>query len=292
MNAKLPSILLFVLLLMMLPSIHVPAMEQDWSQQFQQQVQHWISDLAAKDKQFKTWQDAKPTVQALGPGSHQWLITLSAKGKNVGYLVVAEAPESKGNLAKFVLLEYGLGEFILFDDAFAPQNIAAEPVYDGFSSYWRVAQHGGDLYVNAKTGERYPAALTPDPSVVNTLSLQEVINPGQQLTASTTLEENETDPFDDISWIGAGPLRTEGEGDKPWMKLMQAGDAPSHPVVVSASLFHDEVMAPYSVGTIHVWSDRLAYIGVWDEGLRFLPYSYVNRVGKIIIPPEQQKGVS
>lgn len=254
----------------------------DWNQQFQQQITHWIADLSAKDEQFAVWKGARTEVQGLGVHSRQWLVRLSKEGNYVGYLIVGEEPEPVTSAAKpaFVLLEYGLGEFILFHDAFAPLPIAAEPVYDGFASHWEVTlDDQQQQYIDAKTGERYPSTINRSPALVMpTLSANDVIRPDGSLTHQRVLSRTETDPFDRIDWVQAAPLAID-ERDG-WKTLL---DSQQQRYVVIASLFHDQVFAPFPVGTIHVWDDSIAYIGVWDEGLRFLPISYVTKVGDVVV---------
>jgi hypothetical protein len=253
----------------------------DWNRQFHRQIAHWIEDLAAKDEQFAVWKGAETDVQGLGVHSRQWLVRLSKAGSYVGYLVVGEAPEPPSSADKpaFVLLEYGLGEFILFHDAFAPLPIAAEPVYDGFASHWEVTLADQDQqFIDAKTGEKYPSTINRTPALVMpTLSARDLVRPDGSLTRQRTLTREESDPFDRIDWVKAAPLAIdEREG---WRTLLN--DQRQRYVVV-ASLFQDQVCAPFTVGTIHVWDDSVAYIGVWDEGLRFLPITYVTKVGSLV----------
>ncbi len=271
------------LLLIGLQPFAAHAEDQDWTQRFQQQIHNWVHELVNKDKEFSDWKDASIQMQSLGPNSRQWLVTLSKAGKSVGYLVVGETPvQPNGKPAKpsFVLLEYGTGEFVLFDDAFAPKHVAAEPVYDGFASYWLIATHDSAEYVDAKTGERYPSVTRPDAPVMPTLRSDELAGAQQHLGGLYTLSAEPGDPFDRVDWLTAKPMETGKQDRTAWKRLCQASQ--TTPVVITASLFQDEVMAPFSVGAVHVWGDDVAYIGVWDEGLRFLPYAYVNKVAKLI----------
>ncbi|UFJ42948.1 hypothetical protein LOK74_10830 [Brevibacillus humidisoli] len=257
--------------------------DSNWNSHFQQQIKHWIEDLSSKDEKFAVWKGARTEVQALGVHSRQWLIRLSKEDSYVGYLVVGEAPDpdlqQPPEKPTFVLLEYGLGEFILFHDAFAPLQIAAEPVYDGFASHWEVAldaQH--QQYIDAKTGEKYPSTVEdPPPLVMPTLPSKELIRSDGLLTRHHTVSQEATDPFDRIDWVKAAPLATDESGG--WRGLWQNKE---QRIVVTASLFQNQVFAPFTVGSIHVWNDSIAYIGVWDEGLRYLPASYVTKVGKLV----------
>ncbi|MDF2680698.1 MAG: hypothetical protein K0R47_1888 [Brevibacillus sp.] len=247
--------------------------EMSWTKQFQTQIHSWIDTLALRDAGFKQWQNAKTDVQTLGANQHQWLVSITQSGKQVGYLVVGELPSPKG-AEKFVLLEYGVGEYILFDDAFAPREIAAEPVYDGFASHWLLTQSPASQMVNAKTGESYPANFTANDPVMNTLSADELVHDGERLTQTRVLTQNEVSPFDQISWVHDLYDAT----DVTWSQLWQQKE--SNPITLTVPMHHSQVLAPFVVSSLHLWNDQYAYVGVWDEGLRFVPYSYAHKVGQ------------
>lgn len=82
---------------------------ETWRDSFQQHIEQWVTELAQQDPRFSTFAEATYKYEGLGPNSKQWLITFSKDELNVGYMVVGEDPSG------FVLLEYGLGEYVLFD---------------------------------------------------------------------------------------------------------------------------------------------------------------------------------
>ncbi|GEB31583.1 hypothetical protein BPA01_11630 [Brevibacillus parabrevis] len=266
-----------VLLSFVLISWPVHAEEQGgWEKAFQAQIQTWMKELASRDPQFKEWQKADTEVQTLGPNQHQWLVSIKKADKQVGYLVVGETVESNVP-EKFVLLEYGVGEYILFDDAFAPREIAAEPVYDGFASHWLIARQSSAQMVNAKTGEAYPASFAANEPTV----LQNLVQTGQKLTQTRTLQSAQTDPFDQIGWFN----QMQRGSAVTWSELWQQQNNAS--VTLTVSLYHAQVLAPYAVGSLHLWNDQSAYVGVWDEGLRFVPYVYADKIGKFYVSSPQ-----
>ncbi|MFD2371931.1 hypothetical protein ACFSO0_18555 [Brevibacillus sp. GCM10020057] len=269
-----------VVLSLLLLTVPVYAQEEaDWNLQFQKQIHSWMDALSMRDSQFKQWKNAKTDVQTLGANQHQWLVSITQSGKQVGYLVVGELPSPKG-AEKFVLLEYGLGEYILFDDAFAPREIAAEPVYDGFASHWLLTQSPNTQLVNAKTGEFYPAEFSASEPVMETLPPDELVQEGQELTQTKVLKPQESSPFDQIGWVHDLSEAT-ARSDVTWPQLWeQQGD---EPVTLTVPLYHAQVLAPFVVGSLHLWNDQHAYVGVWDEGLRFVPYTYARRVGQFHI---------
>ncbi|MGD8191601.1 hypothetical protein ACQCN2_16595 [Brevibacillus ginsengisoli] len=259
----------------------VSAEEKTWTVAFSQQINVWIKELSTADHQFDDWKGAKTSVQTLGPNSMQWLVTLSARDKQVGYMVVAEEKQRKEQQSpQFVLMEYGLGEFVLFNDTIAPRQKGALPIYDGFASYWKFDQNGLPQYVDAKTGEHYPSMFQPDKGIMETLSQEDLALAGFPLTKTSTLQQVETDPFDTIDWMQAQPIKTTETTPALWEHF--ANTTTKKSFVVTASLFQDEVLAPFTVGSVHVWGDKTLYIGVWDEGLRYLPSAYITKVGKIV----------
>ncbi|MED3498100.1 hypothetical protein P4479_06440 [Brevibacillus agri] len=255
--------------------------EESWDREFHAQIQTWMNELANRDPQFKEWQKADTEVQTLGPNQHQWLVSIKKTDRQVGYLVVGEAVEAPAQ-EKFVLLEYGVGEYILFDDAFAPREIAAEPVYDGFASHWLIARQSSPQLVNAKTGEAYPASFAANEPVFRSLAAQNLVQTGQRLTETRILQGTQRDPFDQIGWVS----QLYGDSAISWPQLwQQQSDAP---VTLTVPLYHSQVLAPFVVGSLHLWNDQNAYVGVWDEGLRFVPYAYADKVGKFYVAGQPQ----
>nr|WP_217437932.1 hypothetical protein [Brevibacillus sp. HB1.1] len=260
--------------------LSLPAFAQDeasWDKQFQAQIREWMDAIASRDPQFKQWQDAKTDVQTLGAGQHQWLVSIKKADKQVGYLVIGESPDSTSH-EKFVLLEYGVGEYILFDDAFAPKEIAAEPVYDGFASYWLITQKSDTQMVNAKTGEMYPTSFQISEPTVDAFAGEKLIQNGQRLTQMRILNAAEADPFDHIGWVSQ---MSTTDTDVSWNQLWQQDY--TSPVTLAVPIHQSQVLAPFVVGSLHLWNDQNAYVGVWDEGLRFVPYSYAHRVGRFFV---------
>lgn len=249
--------------------------ENSWDKQFQAQIAEWMKAIADRDPQFKPWQNARTEVQSLGANQHQWLVSIKKAGNQVGYLVVGETPESNTH-PKFVLLEYGVGEYILFDEAFAPKQIAAEPVYDGFASHWLIAKNPSSQMINAKTGESYPTAFTANDPVMKSLAADELVHAGQRLTQTRLLQQSGMDPFDQIGWVHN--LYANPNSNMTWKQLWQ--QQVNDRVTLTVPLHHSQVLAPFVVGSLHLWNDQNAYVGVWDEGLRFVPYTYANRVGQ------------
>lgn len=131
------------------------------------QIQTWMDELA-KQKPFAAWSGAEFTVEALGPGTHSWYVSISAGGNIVGYMIV-HATESGG----FTLGEYGAGKRPLFDSETLKLSLVrqgviaadsgqtsfrAERLYvSGVLAVWRIVTADLEvLYADAATGDILP----------------------------------------------------------------------------------------------------------------------------------------
>ncbi|NGQ94749.1 hypothetical protein G3578_06070 [Brevibacillus sp. SYP-B805] len=273
--------LLLVVLLLLLHAQTAGA-EGTWQGTLTKNIQQWIQTISRQDPQFAAWKRADTEIRALGVNQHQWLVTVREDGRQVGYLVVGEVDTAaSGSGPVFALLEYGAGAYILFDEAIAPDDGTAVPVYDGFASFWQVTDKEQTRYVDAKTGERYPEGFLPDPPTMGSVEPDGLVTAEKKLTAARVLTAQETNPFDRIDWVMKAADKTrDSSRDDAWQTLTQP--SAHQPAILTVSLFHDQVTAPFTIGSVHLWSDEAAYVGVWDEGLRFLPISYVRQVGTLI----------
>lgn len=248
-----------------------------WSQILQKQVSAWIEQLSQEDSAFDEWKKAKTTMQTLGAGQHQWLVHIVKGKKPVGYLVVGEIPD-KSDDPQFALLEYGLGEYALFDPALAPTD-DAQMVYDGLSSRWEYRGEGNQLQsVNAMTGERYPAGFTENGSILSTFDEDEMIVDRARLVQSKhfQLTAEDVDPFSQITWL---THKTDADDSSlTFAQLLDESDKARF--ILETSQYQGQVLSPYTVSAVHLWEGHIAYIGVWDEGLRFLPFAYAEKAGQ------------
>ncbi|WP_134683137.1 hypothetical protein [Brevibacillus migulae] len=280
--------MLLLLFTLLLPATAPSAIAKGpWDDQLQQDIAQWMRTISAQDAGFASWRNATPTVRTLGTNQHQWLVTLTTQGKEVGYMVVAELPEKTDNKNTadaqkfvFVLLEYGSGEYLLFDETLAPPDEDAVPVYDGFSSFWKVNKEKVTHYIDAKTGERYPTTFQPDPEMIVRMDPRDLATAEKRLVQQRSFSSVEENPFDHIDWLPAALAEPPTRTAVSWKSLMDRQEPRS--AVLTVSLFHDQVTSPFSIGSVHVWNEDVAYVGIWNEGLRFLPFSYASEVGRIV----------
>jgi len=269
--------LVMMLMLCALPG-HIVAQET-WSKQLEEQVKAWANELARHDQRFQVWPESRLEWKPLGANQHQWLVVFRAD-KPLGYMIVGEVPHGESRQAPvFALLEYGLGEYVLFDERLAP-NEPAEAIYDGFASRWQVSTAAAApvRLVNAKTGEVYPAGFLPDPPAVQSLPASELVTAGKQLLQAHVFARQEGHPFDRIGWMRKHPLAVKS-AQELWAQLIQQSRGET---ILQVSLYGEQVTAPFLLGSLHLWSGQVGYAGVWEDGLRFLPVAYTNRIGSWI----------
>ncbi|MBO9596292.1 MAG: hypothetical protein J7559_00490 [Cohnella sp.] len=129
------------------------------------QIAEWV-DALSKQKPFAAWQTADPQIEALGPGTHSWLVLFTEAGKNIGYMVVNAALDGT-----FKLGEYGLGPYPLFSYELLKQSLingglissnepmpaAVAKIYvHPFAAAWEVKIGEDTYYLDAKTAEQLP----------------------------------------------------------------------------------------------------------------------------------------
>lgn len=129
------------------------------------QIATWVDSLS-KQKPFAEWHGADPQIEALGPGTHSWLVLFSREGRHIGYMVVNAVMDGT-----FKLGEYGLGDFPLFSydllreslvnggfitsDDPSPPLVTKRYVHP-FAAAWEVTIGPDTYWFDAKTAEQLP----------------------------------------------------------------------------------------------------------------------------------------
>lgn len=142
-----------------------PAAPAKMPSKLERQVADWVGALS-KQKPFAAWHGADPQIEALGPGTHSWLVLFTKEGKNIGYMVVNAALDGT-----FKLGEYGLGPYPLFSYELLKQSLengglltsdlpmpaAVRKIYvHPFAAAWEVTIGGDTYWLDAKTAELLP----------------------------------------------------------------------------------------------------------------------------------------
>ncbi|XID93981.1 hypothetical protein ACF3MZ_05515 [Paenibacillaceae bacterium WGS1546] len=131
----------------------------------ERQVYEWVERLAER-KPFQAWLSADPQIEALGPGTHSWLVLFTKEGREVGYMIVHAVTDGS-----FELGEYGTGPYPLFSrqllersllesglvtaDRLA-ETVAVKRYVHPFAAAWEVADGDETYWLDAKTAEQLP----------------------------------------------------------------------------------------------------------------------------------------
>jgi len=257
----------------------------------ERQIGVWAKALGARPG-FERFAAAKPKIGPLGPGTHGWLVVFEDQNGTVGYMVV-HAVRDGG----FALTEYGLGEAPLYSADLLRQGLArlglvddegnnvsaASPAIERryahpLGAAWRVETEDGIFYLDAKTGEELPAddRFWSEAEPEAAACLEERL-PGGARPSGKIVREAEVEPFDPYGrfpWITRRPLAWT---DADFAALLGGGSE----LRLVAERFGGAFLYVLPVVAWHEWEDGTAYIGVDQEGLRFMPAACLEPVARL-----------
>lgn len=186
----------------------------------------------AQTEPFTAWASAKTVIEPLGPGTHSWLVSVTAKGagepqaegnppqasQQRGYLIIS-ATES----GEYKLVEYGVGENSVFSRSLleaalqdsgltGASRLTAVPLYAGPAlAEWmvRLPDSAGPQFIGAADGEWLPeTAESWDRQAAGYKaprqaagSSQSGYTPGRIVYTSSRF-----DPYDNLLWMTGKPL--------------------------------------------------------------------------------------
>lgn len=238
---------------------HEIKVEHQWEDKFHQQVQGWIKQISAREPNFNTWEAAKWESFPFGPGSKQWIILILDKGEEIGYLIIGE---ENGEL---LLIEYGKSEGAVLSQAVEKEELAEEDfIYSGL--LW--GKNENNIVVDLITNEAYehvPIDLVSpywSGETVKSLQLNQRLSVEEGKDAILFYKQLTANQETEV---------TQFEG--------------SHSYFFQTELL-PKVTALYNVIGIHYWDwnpvtkDQTGlFIGLSDEGIRFLSFRYLNQIG-------------
>lgn len=259
----------------------------------ERQIDQWAHGLAARPG-FERFAAAKAKIEPLGPGTHGWLVRFEDKGDTVGYMVV-HALKGGG----FALTEYGIGEAPLYSaerlreglerlglageegnqQGERPGGIDVERRYvHPLGAAWRVETVDGIFYLDAKTGEELPAddRLWNGEEPEAAACIEERLSGGARPSGSLAhlAESPPFDPYGRLPWITRQPLEWAGAD----IAALLAGGAELRLV---AERFGGAFLYVLPVVAWHEWEDGTGYIGVDQDGLRFIPKACLEPVARL-----------
>ncbi|MBP1932822.1 hypothetical protein [Ammoniphilus resinae] len=230
---------------------------ETWEDSFEKQIKQWTQELAAHDQRFTAFADAEWEQQALGPNSRQWLVTFLSQNKKLGYMIIEDGGQG------FALLEYGLGEYTLFEQPLL-ESLRVDPnktIYAGLESVWDI----NDRLFDAKSGEQYPAE-----SRVLAKEIPSDVEKGASLEKSFHLENVGNGA--EFSWVYPSE---SVEGKEMVMKEIEDSN-----LTLLAYLFEETVRAPFPIVGYHLW-DKDLFLELDDYGSRYVSYRYAMEIGDI-----------
>ncbi|WEK55487.1 MAG: hypothetical protein P0Y55_05370 [Candidatus Cohnella colombiensis] len=249
----------------------------------EQQVQQWATALS-KQKAFALWQTSDPQIEALGPGTHSWLVLFTNEGQNVGYMVVNAVTDGS-----FQLGEYGVGPYPLFSSEQLDQSLrvnglltelhqkptsvtklyvhplaAAWQVTIGKETYWLDAKTAEILPINEQTSKLYfPKIMTlPDKLPASKRTQQLKLNPS-------------FDPYERLPWLTKeAPFAT-----KDALKLQKHLNKRQHLRYISEP-FGDAMLYALSIVGYQVWNQGRIDLAIDMNGHRFIPLVTLQQYGR------------
>ncbi|THF76592.1 hypothetical protein [Cohnella fermenti] len=280
--------------------VSLAALAAESAEALRSQAEKWIDSLAAQQA-FSSWKNAKLDIQALGPGTHGWLITLRDQaGAKIGYLVAYAEQGSRS----YRLGEYGLGEQTLFDEASLKRSLYANGLIDSLTNagyeasmhyihplaaVWQVKIGPDTYWLDAKTDELLPLdaaswdslalrGSTPssdDSSSNDSGSSSAALPPLPAVSLVLNIVLNEaTDPYDRLPWLtGEQPFDAAAQG------ALEKRLAAKLPLRYVAEPFGDKMLYALSVIGFLRWNDGRLDVALDMNGTRFIPLESLTRNG-------------
>ncbi len=295
------------------PSIdHIPFPEETVKQpdplaipSFDEQINLWIQELSNQPN-FKAWKTAQWTSHPLGPGMHGWVILITNKTQELGYLIVNSTPTGK-----VILSEYGNGPTPLYSLARLHQSLLQQELVQADLTYaewivdrsWKVdrlylqpflalwsVRKVNDLavtyYFDAKTGDLLSLSEQDIANLSNSFS-ESSTKPSSNPSSTTLtaiipsriisiLSLPSFDPYERINWIDHPPLNIKNFTDLKMVLKEQKR------LTFTARLVDEidsigSILIPFAVIGYHMWDKGEPYIAVdplgLQEGMRYIPFS-------------------
>lgn len=253
------------------------AIDDGASSKLEQQVEGWVLALA-KQKAFSDWQDADRRIEALGPGTHGWLVLLTAKKRPIGYLIV-NAVEDGG----YQLAEYGRGPYPLFSQQKLKQALLEEGYADKrdqpvgvrhylhpFAAVWEVGLSEGTIWLDGKTAEWLP---------IQAASLAEQSEPASTLLPSERVVRhrlNETfDVYERLPWLTKDTVFPADNERKLKSRLNQG-----KPLRYIAEPYGDAMLYALPVIGYLQWSNGRLDVALDADGERYIALDVLLQLGR------------
>lgn len=261
-----------------------PAQEaSDPPSKLEEQVKEWVSVLA-KQKLFSEWDGADPQIQALGPGTHGWLVLFSKDGRHIGYMVVHAVTDGS-----FRMGEYGLGPLTLFSQQQLKRSLiknglrspdSTEPItavqhyMHPFAAAWEVTITGEKYWFDGKTAELLPVDESTWAELCSTFKDLPSSNVRVTSKVSELRLNRSFDAYERLPWLTKEAPFTNKEASKIRERLNNK----QHLRYV-AEPFGELMLYAAPVIGYQRWSNGRFDLALDMEGTRFIPFEVLTQYG-------------
>ncbi|MEX2104518.1 MAG: hypothetical protein WD907_04205 [Bacilli bacterium] len=254
-----------------------------WEMALYEQVNLWIDTLIKNDERFDGFKSNTFTTRTLGPNMKQWLLTFkNNEGLTTGYLVVGGQDDKQPY--EWVLLEYGLGEYALFNEDDEQVDIHISdytPIYHNpFELYWLSNKKSVVHYRHHLSYEEVPVdedAISKQADLLQ--SNQQQLN--RNIAETVRINERDlVDPFDYVFWLVKPPLKA----DEIITKLQSIKDVQQPPsFVFESTSYNGLVQEAFTVTGYHKWNNDF-YISIEEQDIiRFIPSTVAEQYGNFFV---------
>lgn len=256
------------------PSAAIPDKAQPPSK-LEKQVQEWAT-LLAKQKPFAVWQSIDPQIEALGPGTHSWLVLFTKEGKDIGYMVVHAVTDGSYKLG-----EYGLGPYSLFSQQLLRKALidnglitvqdihlmtAVKHYIHPLAAAWEVKIKEDSYWFDAKTAELLPIDALIWNKIAADYSDPVKENLNENIYIDSFLLNESFDAYERLPWLTKeAPFPANNT-----KKLQKRLKNKQHLRYVTEP-FGDNMLYAIPVIGYQFWLDGRMDLALEMEGTRFIP---------------------
>jgi len=252
-----------------------PPLRAQLPSKLERQVHEWITRLA-EQKPFKSWRTIDPQIEALGPGTHSWLVLFTKEGQDIGYMVVHAVTDGS-----FQLGEYGLGPYTLFSQQILKKSLIESGLVSAeqselvttvkhyihpFAAAWEVTIGQETYWLDAKTAEQLP--INKEEWKRLFANSQDDYH-GEQIGSSKIANLQLNEPFDayeKLTWL----TKEAPFPAKDAAKLQKLLNGKQHLRYVTEP-FGDSMLYAVPIIGYQRWANGRIDLAIDMEGTRFIP---------------------
>jgi hypothetical protein len=258
--------------------------EAEAPSKLEEQVKQWVSVLA-QQKLFSDWQGADPQIQALGPGTHGWLVLFSKEGRHIGYMVVHAVTDGS-----FRMGEYGVGPFTLFSQQQLTRSLIQNGLITGksdesftavkhyihpFAAAWEVKIDGKSYWLDAKTAELLPLKEA-DWNEIAKVPYLWTSEPLLLISKGSSMRLNPSfDAYERLPWLAKEAPFARKDAEKILLRLNKK----LHLRYVTEP-FGEAMLYAAPVTGYQRWPGGRLDLALDMEGTRFIPIEMLTRCGQ------------